>query len=173
MGGHWTDIESASFRAYELNQMETLVSIATSHGAHLDLLTMPCMDSGFAEGDPPGPSDSQQRRALYNGMLRQVAAEHPSSVSVVDYGSVMCTTGTFAQFLNGVQVRTPDGVHTPAYLPGNIFGNNSPEAVANAFDSWLSPRLWPLLLDTLRPAAANPPEPLSSRPATNALAAAG
>ena len=50
------------------------------------------------------------------------------------------------EYLDGVQVRAPDGVHTPSYAKGNVFVNNASEAVANAFYNWLAPRLWPLII---------------------------
>lgn len=147
MSGTWTNILSPSFDAYELGQLRTLVDVATAHGAHLELFTMACMDANFASGSPPGPTDSAQRRDLYNGMLDQVASGDAGNVSVVPYGSILCPTGSFTEDLDGVQVRTPDGVHTPAYVPGNIFAGNSSEPVAEAFYNWLSPRLWPLIID--------------------------
>jgi len=67
-------------------------------------------------------------------------------VSVIDFGSILCPSGQFAGSLDGVQVRTADGIHTPAYAPGNIFVQNSTQAVAENFYSWLSPRIWPQII---------------------------
>ncbi len=171
LDGHWTNLDSASFRAYELHQLQELASLAVSRGAHLELFTMACMDGGFAQGDPPGPTDSARRRDYYNAMLRQVAAEDPAQVSVVDFGSLVCPTGTFTQYLNGVQVRTADGVHTPAYAPDNPFAGNATRAVADAFYSWLGPRLWPMMLDHLAaPSSSGVPAPATSLPAVHATA---
>ena len=69
--GHWTNILSPSFQSYELSQMRLLADVATAHGAHLDFLTMACMDPGAAIGEPPGPSDSAARRDIYNHLLRR------------------------------------------------------------------------------------------------------
>jgi peptidoglycan/LPS O-acetylase OafA/YrhL len=144
--GHWTDILSPSFQSYELNQMRLLADVATAHGAHLDVLTMACMDPGAAVGDPPGPSDSAARRDIYNHLLREAASEFPGKVSVIDFGSILCPTGHYAQMLDGVQVRTPDGIHTPSFAPGNPFVGNSTQAVADNFYSWLAPRIWPQIV---------------------------
>jgi hypothetical protein len=49
----------------------------------------------------------------------------------------------YSEFRDGVQIRTPDGIHTPAYDPENIFANNSTKPVADAFYNWLGPKIWP------------------------------
>jgi hypothetical protein len=67
-------------------------------------------------------------------------------VSVVAYGQLLSPQGLFTEYLDGVQVRSPDGVHTPSYAKGNVFVNNASEAVANAFYNWLAPRFWPLII---------------------------
>jgi hypothetical protein len=144
--GHWTNILSPSFQAYELSQMRQLADVATAHGAHLDFLTMACMDPGAAIGEPPGPSDSPARRDIYNHLLRRAASPFGDKVSVLDYGSILCPDGHYSEFLDGVQVRTADGIHTPSYASGNGYVGNSPQAVAQSFYAWLSPRIWPQII---------------------------
>jgi peptidoglycan/LPS O-acetylase OafA/YrhL len=143
--GRWTDILSNSFQAAELGNLQTLRAIATAHGAHLDLLTMACMDAAYPLGQNTlWPSDTAQRRNIYNGLLRETAAASPSTVSVIDYGSIVCPTGKFTENLDGVQVRSPDGIHTPAHVPGGSLFYAS-WAVASRFYAWISPRLWPFI----------------------------
>ncbi len=142
----WTSILSSPFRRYLLGQMEKAVLVATAHGAHLDFLTMPCMDPGYEYGQPPGPTFTQHRRTLFNDLIHETAKLFPTKVSVIAYGKLLCPTGTFAYYLNGVQVRSPDGIHTPAYAPGNIFANNASKSVAHKFYVWLRPRLWPRII---------------------------
>jgi hypothetical protein len=150
MSGHWTNILSPSFQRYEMGQMRRLVGIATAEGAHLDFFTMPAEDDAEQQGKPldASPGDSPKRRAIYNSLLRRVASEFPGKVSVVDYGSILSPKGVFTTYIDGVQVRTPDGVHTPSYAPGNPFSGNSTEQVAQVFYNWLSPRIWPRILDS-------------------------
>ena len=106
---------------------------------------MACMDAAYPLGQNTlWPSDTAQRRNIYNGLLRETAALSPSNVSVVDYGSILCPTGKFTENLDGVQVRSPDGIHTPAHVPGGSLFYAS-WAVANRFYAWISPRLWPYI----------------------------
>ena len=49
--------------------------------------------------------------------MRQVAAEHPATVRVVDFGAMVCPGGKYTTTVDGVQLRDGDGVHivpTPA-----------------------------------------------------------
>ena len=144
--GRWTDILQPSFRRDELRQLRTLVAVATAHGAHLDLLTMPAMEkhgeyesTGVMDLGPPNPASSPRRRALYNGLLRRTAAAYPGKVSVLDYGELLSPHGRFTEYLDGVRVRATDGVHTPAYQPGSPLFTDTTPAVADAFYRWLSP----------------------------------
>jgi hypothetical protein len=146
VNGQWTSILSSSFRTYLFAQMRRLVRIATSHGAHLDVLTMPSMDPGYQFHKPPGQTYSKGRRLLFNGLLVRAARRYPGRVSVINFGRTLCPDGRFTLYVNGVQVRALDGIHTPAYVPGNIFANNASKSVAHKFDVWLRPRLWPRII---------------------------
>jgi hypothetical protein len=146
--GQWTNIEEPSFQRYELSQMRKAVEIGTAHGAHFDFTTMPALAAGAAFHEAPFPEDSSARRMIYDQLITKVADEFPGSVSVVDYGKLLSPQGVFTEYLDGVQVRTADGVHTPAYSPGNAFVGNSTASVAHAFYNWIAPRIWPLIIDS-------------------------
>ncbi len=142
--GHWANITQPSFQSYLLDQMRTAARIGTSRGAHLDFTEMPANHAGSA------PNDSRSRRLIYDRLIGKVADEFPHTVSVLALDKILTPKGVFTEFLDGVQVRTIDGVHTPSYAAGNDFVTNSTPAVANAFYRWLSPRIWPLIMDTGR-----------------------
>ncbi len=144
--GVWHNITQPWFQTYERHQLAQLVQIATAHGAHLDLLTMPRMDTTTLYGEPPTMNDSSLYQGIYNAMLYATASADPGQVSVVDYNSILCPDDRFRMFADGVQIRTADGIHTPAYVPGDIYVVDATQATADAFDAWLSPRLWPLLM---------------------------
>ncbi len=143
--GTWVNITQPSDQRYELDQMRRLVGIASSHGARVELATMPAMGADVTSAEA-SRANSQQRRSIYNRLIRTVADADPGRVGVVDYAGVLTPHGVFQEFLDGVQVRTPDGIHTPAYAPGNEFAGNSSEGTAHAFYDWLSPRIWPLII---------------------------
>jgi peptidoglycan/LPS O-acetylase OafA/YrhL len=146
--GHWTNITQRSFQSYELSQLRKLVGIATAHGAHLILATMAETAVGASFHEPPAAQDSPRRRLIYDRLLMTTAREYPGKVSVLDLGSILSPGGVFHEYLDGVQVRTPDGIHTPSYEPGNPFTDNSTQGVATRFYNWISPRIWPQILAT-------------------------
>jgi peptidoglycan/LPS O-acetylase OafA/YrhL len=165
--GRWTYIGNPSYQRYLLAQMRLAVRIGTSHGAHFDLATLPALAAGAAQdAESAYPENQTRRRLIYDSLVRKVAAEFPGKVSVFDYASILSPHGVYTEYQDGVQVRAPDGVHTPSYAPGNPFAGNSTEAVADAFYNWLSPRIWPLIFASDRtptsvhsPASASPPSP--------------
>jgi hypothetical protein len=164
--GRWTNIQQRSDQEYVLAQMRKVVKIGIRHGAHFDMATLPALSAGAAFHEAPFPEDSPTRRSIYNRLVRQVAAEFPGRVSVLDYAAILSPGGVFTRTLDGVEVRTPDNVHTPSYAPGNVFAGNSTKAVAYAFYDWLSPRIWPLIIGS-DPRAAHSSTSPSTRPASS------
>ena len=92
--------------------------MGSTGGAYVVLLTAPCFNSGeqpngtaLARGRP-GPTGPLQRRCV-----RAVAAEHPATVRVEDFGAMVCPGGVYSTTRDGVLLRDGDGVHivpTPA-----------------------------------------------------------
>ncbi len=115
--GHWMHIGDPVFDADLRASMEQAVQVATSTGSLMVFMTSPCYDSGEQNNGLPWPEDSATRLAAYNTMVRQVAAQHPSTVQVFDLDALLCPGGTFTTYFDGIQIRDGDGVHivpTPA-----------------------------------------------------------
>jgi len=131
LAGHWevadrtnqrgrlTSILHKGYAAYIKRQLERAVQITLSAGADMIFETAPCFDSGEQPSGAPWPEDSPRRLAIYNGLLRQVAAEQPTRVFVQDLYSLVCPRGTFTTTVNGVTVRSVDGIHFIPYRGGN------------------------------------------------------
>ena len=91
--------------------------MGSTGGAYVVLLTAPCFNSGEQPNGTPWPEDDPARLARYNELVRQVAAEHPATVRVEDFGAMVCPGGVYTTTRDGVQLRDGDGVHivpTPA-----------------------------------------------------------
>ncbi len=167
--GQWMHIGEPAFDAALRQSLEQAVQVATSQGALMVLMTSPCFDSGEQDNGQPWPEDSTTRLAEYNAMVRQVAAEHPATVQVDDFGALLCPGGVFATSFDGIQIRDGDGVHIV------------PTAAAG---QWLDARILPLVIrvgrlqmageNLLSPSTTTTTVPPSgtSSPST-ALAAAG
>ena len=164
INGRWTNLTDLAFQRYELAQMRKAVVIGTAHGARFVFTTMPALGAGTDFPQSLLPEDSPKRRMIYDRLVREVSAEFPGRATVIDYGLILSPHGAYSEFIDGVQVRTSDGVHTPAYTSGPSFANNSSPQVAQTFYNWLSPRIWPEIVaagDRLK--VANRPTGSSAR----------
>ncbi len=131
LAGHWevadrtnqrgrlTSILHRGYAAYIKRQLERAVQITLSAGADMIFETAPCFDSGEQPSGAPWPEDAPKRLAIYNGLLRQVAAEQPNRVFVQNLYSLVCPRGTFTTTVNGVPVRDADGIHFIPYTGGD------------------------------------------------------
>jgi hypothetical protein len=129
--GHWVSIGQPAFDAYLKRMMEEAVRVATAQGARMVLLTAPYYDTGEQTDGQPWPEDSPARVDVFNGLLRQVAAANPATVTLIDLNAMVSPGGSFARVVDGVDVRTPDGVHFTA-----------------AGGEWLAPQLLPTIVDS-------------------------
>jgi peptidoglycan/LPS O-acetylase OafA/YrhL len=109
--GRWQHIGDPGFDARLKQSLEQAVDVGTSAGAIMMLMTSPCFVSGEQDNGEPWPEDSASRLDAYNTMVRQVAAEHPSTVELIDFGQDLCPGGLYTTSFNGVQLRDGDGVH--------------------------------------------------------------
>ena len=111
IGGQWLHIGDPEFDADLRASLEQAVDVATSTGALMVMMTSPCFDSGEQDNGQPWPEDSATRLAEYNAMVRQVAAQHPATVQLDDFGAQLCPGGNYTTSFDGIQIRDGDGVH--------------------------------------------------------------
>lgn len=147
--GKWTNILDATYAAYVRAQLQLAVDVATSRGAHMVLMTAPCYDSGEQPNGQLWPEDSPARIDAYNALVREVAAANPTKVTLYDLNALVCPGGHYEEFVDGVQVRTSDGIHFT--WPGGI---------------WIGAKLWPLVITDGRDAAASQAATAPTTPST-------
>ncbi len=109
--GTWTNILHPAYAAYVKSQLEQASQLVTATGAHMVFLTAPCTDEGEQPDGDPWPEDNPARLAVYNKLVREVAAEHPTTDDAVDLFGAACPGGKFASAVHGVTIRYTDGVH--------------------------------------------------------------
>ncbi len=116
--GRWQHLGQPEYDAYETGQFEKAVSILSSQGAHVALMTSPYYDTGEQLDGQPWDEDSPSRVNVLNGIIGQVAAKNPGIVSIVPLNKYLDPDGHFTWTINGRVVRLGDGVHTtPAAGP--------------------------------------------------------
>ena len=114
--GKWTNILNPTFAAYVKHQLELASNLVNANGVHMVFLTAPCTDEGEQPDGAPWPEENPARLAVYNKLVREVAAEHPLTDSVADLNAAACPGGHYSATKGGVTIRTvDDGIHfTPA-----------------------------------------------------------
>ncbi len=128
--GQWSWPGQPAYDAYLESQLETAVRILSARGARVALLTSPYFDE---QPPPPGggtwPEDQPARVQAVNSIIYQVAAQFPGTATVIDLNAKLDPGGAYASVIDGVTVRTSDGVHIT--LAGGV---------------WLAPWLLPKLV---------------------------
>jgi len=100
-----------AYHDYLFRQLDEARQILTSKGARLVIALTPCFDRPVqSDSDPSRQQDDPARISWLNGVWTQFAAAHPSDVSTIQYGGLLCPGGTAHDTINGVQVRK-DGMH--------------------------------------------------------------
>jgi lysophospholipase L1-like esterase len=137
--GTWTNILNPQFASYVKRQLEAASTLVTATGTHMVFLTAPCTDAGEQPDGAPWPEDDPARLAVFNELVREVAAEHPLTDSVVDLNGAACPQGHYTSTLRGVAIRGSDGVHfsdvggevlAPALMPGIVAAGRAQMAQA-------------------------------------------
>jgi peptidoglycan/LPS O-acetylase OafA/YrhL len=161
--GHWTNVLHPAFAAYMRRQLVRAVHVGTAQGAKLVFLTSPCFDEGEQPDGQPWPEDNPARVAAYNDLLRQVAAQYPTEVSVLDLHSMVCPGGHYQQVIDGVTVRCTDGIHFT--VPPGISNTTGCYATTPGGE-WLQPKVVP-------PMVALGRAQMAAAPTTTSTAARG
>jgi peptidoglycan/LPS O-acetylase OafA/YrhL len=118
--GKWENILQPQFAGYIKSQLEKAADVANTAGLPMVFLTAPCTDEPEQPDGDAWPEDNPARREAYNRLIREIAADHPRTVSVDDLDKAACPGGHYASTVKGVVIRTVnDGVHfTPQ---GGVF----------------------------------------------------
>ena len=128
--GTWTNILNPKFAAYVKSQLEYTSRIVTSEGVRLVFFTAPCTNEGEQPNGALWPEDDPARVGEYNRLVREVAAEHPRTDSVVDLYGAVCPHHQFTSIIHGVVVRRTDGVHFTPDAGAALAGQLMPPIVA-------------------------------------------
>ena len=115
--GHRTNILHPGYAAYVKHILERAVTIGTSTGARMVLMTAPCYSEGEQPDGSPFPEDNVHRVQAYNHLVREVGAEFPTKVTVQDLYSLTCPQGRYKSTYGTALLRNPDGIHFST-LPG-------------------------------------------------------
>ncbi len=111
--GRWQHIGQPAYDAYLVGQLDLLIRVTSGTGAKVALLTTPCRSADESPSGAPWPETDPARLDRFNALLRQAATRHPGVASVVDLKALVCPGGTFTPVMDGVTIRSADGIHFP------------------------------------------------------------
>lgn len=126
--GQWVHVGEPGWDAVLTRQLDRAVTVLSSGGAPVVVFTFPYIDPPLEQPDgAPWPENLPTRVVAWNRLLRQVAARHPRTVTLVPLNRMLDPDGHYANVVDGVSVRTPDdGIH-----------------ITTAGGEWLQPRVLP------------------------------
>ncbi len=113
LDGSWRSIGDPTLDAYLDQQLDTAIADLSATGAKVALLTMPCLSEPEAPDGQPYPQDDPVRVQRFNQLLVAAQKRHPAVSTVVDLRAMVCPGGRFTSTLDGIRIRTADGVHFP------------------------------------------------------------
>jgi hypothetical protein len=110
--GHWVHIGQPVWDAHVVSDVEQAIAILHSFGARVVLFTMPFVDpTQHLAGATSYDEDSSARARAFNTLVRRVAHREPNAVTVIDLNHMLAPGGVYAPSLDGIEVRSSDGIH--------------------------------------------------------------
>ena len=136
--GRWVHVGDPAWDAHLTSELGTAVDILSAHGAKVVLFTMPYVDPSqeAADGTPFSENDPARARA-FNALLEGVARHRSNVVTLIDLNHMLDPAGQYQAAVDGVTVRTTDGIHIS--VPGG---------------EWLQPQILPTVVARGRQARA-------------------
>lgn len=112
LNGQWVHIGEAAWDQHLTTELDQAIAVLHSFGARVVLLTMPYIDPSQRQPDgQPYDEDTPVRAQEYNALVRQVARHQPHVVTVVDLNRMLAPGGAYAATVDGIEVRSSDGIH--------------------------------------------------------------
>jgi len=110
--GRVVHVGQPAWNAHLYGEINQAVDTFAARGAKVVLFTMPDIDAADeAPGSAAYPENDQSRVNAFNGIVEDVAAHRPSTVTLIDLNKKLDPHGSFQLSIDGIAVRWADGVH--------------------------------------------------------------
>ena len=157
--GQWVHIGEPVWDEHLTADLRSAIAIFQRFGARVVLFTMPYVDPSDRQlNGLPWSENKPARVRAYNVLVRQVAPSDPGEVSVIDLNRMLSPGGAYTASLDGVRVRSPDGIHISPAGAQLCSARSCPWSTASAWRT--RRRQGPGVTDP--EAAEAPPRPRSS-----------
>jgi hypothetical protein len=111
LDGKKVRIGEPAFDQQLFDAMDRGISILSSDGARVGMLTTPCVQPQLRADGSVDPASSAFRTSVYNSLLNDAVARHRDVAETVDLHGTLCPNGQFANDVQGMPVRDRDGIH--------------------------------------------------------------
>ncbi len=118
--GTWQHIGQPGYDGYLAQQLDTAITTAGSDGAAVVVCTTPYYQGMEAPQGGTFPENDSTRVDRWNELVREAVARHPG-VELFDLNALTSPAGKYASAVDGVVIRSSDGVHFSA-AAGAIVG---------------------------------------------------
>jgi peptidoglycan/LPS O-acetylase OafA/YrhL len=137
--GQWVHVGQPAWDRHLTAELEQAVDLLSADGARVVLFTMPYLDPPVEAADgAPFPENDPARMQAFNKLVVEVAASRPKVVTLIDLNAILDPGGHYQPVVDGVTVRSTDGIH-----------------LTKAAGEWLQPDIMPTV-DALGLAARTP-----------------
>jgi peptidoglycan/LPS O-acetylase OafA/YrhL len=120
LDGRWQHIGQPAFDAYLGQQLDSAITTAGSSGAAVVLCNAPYFLGMEAPQGGTFPENDAARVDRWNELVREAETRHPGVVSF-DLNALMSPNGHYVSEIDGVAVRSSDGVHF-SVAAGSVLG---------------------------------------------------
>jgi len=112
VGGHWVRFGAPVLNRLMVHLMSEAISVVSRRGAHVVLFTLPYIKQTFTQPNgQPWDIDRPKRTNEFNALVRQAAAQHPKTATVIDLNRLLDPAGHYTNVIDGIRVRWPDEEH--------------------------------------------------------------
>lgn len=110
--GRVVHVGQPAWNVHLIDEINQAVDTFVAKGAKVVLFTMPDINAADeAPGSAAYPENDQSRVNAFNGIVENVAAHRPSTVTLIDLNKKLDPHGSFQLSIDGIAVRWADGVH--------------------------------------------------------------
>jgi peptidoglycan/LPS O-acetylase OafA/YrhL len=143
INGTWQTFGSPEYDAVLKPTLQKAVDALHSQGAPVILLTTPRFTRDDGTSAKEWTQNDVSRTDHFNALLREVAANNPGTVKLIDFGEYLCPKNECRKEIDGVPMR-PDGLHFK-------------EADAKVAALWLAPQFRSIALQSQNGGAGTTP----------------
>lgn len=119
MNGQAVGFGNSSFDSYYQNSLETAINILSTNGAHVYVLSSPYFLMATQPNGTLYNGDNNYRVSIMNQIDQQVVSNSGGKATYLNLDSAECPNNTFQLVVNGITVRTSDGIHLT--VQGDIY----------------------------------------------------